>query len=48
VVLYLDGDVERQYTVITAQRGALRGRRVVAGREEECAYALAGRRAVSA
>jgi hypothetical protein len=48
VVLYLDGDVERQYTVITAQRGALRGRRVVAGREEECAFALAGRRAVSA
>lgn len=48
VVLYVDGDVERQYTVITAQRGALRGRRVVAGREEECARSLAARRAVSA
>ena len=35
VVLYVDDEVERQYTVITAQRGALRGRRVVAGREGE-------------
>jgi hypothetical protein len=38
VVLYLDGGGrERQYTVITAQRGVLRGRRIVRGREDECA-----------
>ncbi len=38
VVLYFDGtDGERQCTVVTATRGALRGRRVVRGREEECA-----------
>jgi hypothetical protein len=38
VVLYSDdGAGERQNTVITATRGALRGRRVVAGREQECA-----------
>lgn len=37
VVLYIDGDArEQQFTVITASRGALRGRRVVAGREREC------------
>jgi hypothetical protein len=36
VVLYVDeGSGEQQYTVITATRGALRGQRVVAGREEE-------------
>lgn len=38
VVLYID-DVpghEHQFTVITAARGPLRGRRVVAGREGEC------------
>ena len=36
VVLYIDdGSGERQYTVITATRGALRGRRVVAGREDD-------------
>jgi DNA polymerase (family X) len=36
VVLYLDGDGgDQQYTVITASRGPLRGRRVVAGRETE-------------
>jgi hypothetical protein len=37
VVLYHDaGDGERQHTVITATRGPLFGRRVVAGREREC------------
>jgi len=38
VVLYADGGGgERQATVITARRGVLRGRRVVAGREADCA-----------
>jgi hypothetical protein len=38
VVLYSDhGAGEHQYTVITAGHGPLRGRRVVAGREDECA-----------
>jgi hypothetical protein len=38
VVLYSDsGDGERTYTVVTADGGALRGRRVVRGRENECA-----------
>lgn len=37
VVLYHDGGRgERQNTVITAERGPLRGRRIVRGREEEC------------
>jgi DNA polymerase (family X) len=38
VVLYgVDKDhAERQYTVVTAARGALAGRRVVRGREGEC------------
>ncbi len=37
VVLYVDGGRdERQYTVVTARRGALKGRRVVRGREGEC------------
>ena len=37
VVLYYDGaDGERQHTVITATRGPLAGRRIVAGREGEC------------
>jgi putative hydrolase len=37
VVLYYDeGSGERQHTVITATRGPLRGRRVVAGREQAC------------
>ena len=36
VVLFVDTDHgDRQYTVITAARGSLRGRRVVAGRESE-------------
>jgi DNA polymerase (family X) len=37
VILYTHEDTEeRQWTVITSQRGALRGKRVVAGHEEEC------------
>ena len=46
VFLYFDGrGVERQGTVITAQRGPLRGLRIVRGREEECLdhYARGGR-----
>ena len=38
VVVYCDdGAGERQYTVVTAPSGPLRGRRVVRGREPECA-----------
>jgi hypothetical protein len=38
VVLYADGDGhERQHTVITAEHGTLRGRRIVRGREDDCA-----------
>lgn len=38
VVVYSDGDAgERQATVVTETRGALRGRRIVRGREAECA-----------
>ena len=38
VVIYYDGhDGERQCTVITSQRGSLAGKRIVRGREEECA-----------
>jgi hypothetical protein len=37
VVLYFDGHgAERQCTVITAERGPMRGRRIVRGREAEC------------
>lgn len=38
VVLYgVDKDhAERQYTVVTATRGTLAGRRVVRGREAQC------------
>ncbi|MGZ8443952.1 MAG: helix-hairpin-helix domain-containing protein [Candidatus Binatia bacterium] len=37
VILYYDGpDGERQSTVITSQRGALIGERIVRGRESEC------------
>jgi hypothetical protein len=32
-----DGSIARQYTVITAERGVLRGRRIVRGRERQCA-----------
>jgi hypothetical protein len=38
VILYVDaGHHERQYTVVTARLGPLAGRRVVRGRETECA-----------
>jgi putative hydrolase len=38
VILYYDGGAsERQCTVITSQFGALKGMRIVRGREEECA-----------
>lgn len=38
VVIYYDADgSESQCTVITSERGPLRGRRIVRGREEECA-----------
>ena len=42
VVIYVDGGRgERQYTVVTASRGPLQGKRVVRGREAEClAYYL--------
>ena len=36
VLFYDDGRAEGQYTVVTAQTGRLRGRRVVRGREFEC------------
>jgi hypothetical protein len=37
VILYVDGGLEeRQWTVITSQRGRLRGKRIVRGREDEC------------
>jgi DNA polymerase (family X) len=48
VILYYDGrGGERQATVITSQYGALKGKRIVRGREEECAryYGAALRRA---
>jgi hypothetical protein len=36
-VLYYDGGRgERQCTVITSQRGALKGQRIVRGHEAEC------------
>lgn len=44
VVLYADGGQgERQYTVVTARRGPLRGKRVVRGREMECLALYRGR-----
>jgi hypothetical protein len=36
VVVYLDDGAGRQWTVVTEPRGALAGRRVVRGREDEC------------
>lgn len=37
VVIYVDGGRgERQYTVVTASRGPMQGKRVVRGREAEC------------
>ncbi len=44
VVLYVDGSgTERQYTVITAYTEPLAGRRIVRGREAECAAHYAAR-----
>jgi DNA polymerase (family 10) len=44
VVIYYDTDgSERQCTVITSERGPLRGKRIVRGREEECARFYARR-----
>jgi len=44
VVMYFDGrDGERQHTVVTATTGALKGQRVVRGREVECAAYYAER-----
>jgi putative hydrolase len=41
VVIYCDGaDGERRWTVITAEYGPLHGRRIVRGRERECASLL--------
>ncbi len=51
MVLYYDGGQgERQCTVVTAERGPLSGRRVVRGREAECAefYHQAGEKALAA
>jgi hypothetical protein len=37
VVLYVDGGRgERRYTIVSALRGVLKGRRIVRGREAEC------------
>lgn len=37
VLLYVrEGQEERQYTVITARRGVMRGQRIIAGHEREC------------
>lgn len=36
VIYYDDPDGEHQYTVVTAQRGPLAGRRIVKGREAQC------------
>jgi hypothetical protein len=43
VVVYAEDPAhhERQYTVVTALRGALAGQRVVRGRESECTAAEA-------
>jgi hypothetical protein len=50
VVLYCEdpSHAERQYTVVTAQRGPLAGRRVVRGRESDCAAWYAARRSTIA
>ena len=43
VLLYCEGpDGDQQATVITAEFGALRGRRIIPGREHECAAYYAG------
>jgi hypothetical protein len=43
ILYYDDGHGERQCTVVTARHGALAGRRIVRGREDECAAHYAGR-----
>ncbi len=50
VVIYLDDGRQDQWTVVTARSGALRGKRVVRGREQECAahYAAEGKERVPA
>jgi DNA polymerase (family 10) len=49
VVIYADGGQgERQYTVVTARRGPLKGRRIVRGREPECFAFYRGRGAARA
>jgi DNA polymerase (family X) len=35
VIYYEKGGIEKQFTIITAKSGALKGKRVVRGREEE-------------
>jgi hypothetical protein len=45
ILYYDDGQGERQCTVITARHGPLAGRRIVRGREDECAAHYAGRAA---
>jgi DNA polymerase (family 10) len=48
VVLYFHGaEGERQCTVITSERGLLKGKRIVRGREEECALWYASRSATT-
>jgi putative hydrolase len=49
VVLYFhtDGSPEAQCTVVTETQGALRGKRVVRGRERECAAHYAEQTAVA-
>jgi putative hydrolase len=45
VVIYGDGAANGRWTVVTAQGGPLRGRRIVRGREDECAPHYARARA---
>jgi len=47
IVYWDDGSGERQCTVVTADRGALKGRRVVRGREAESEHAPAASVALS-
>lgn len=46
VVIYCDGaGQEHQYTVITSERGAVKGRRIVRGRDEQSDHTIERRRA---
>ena len=48
VVIYRDdADGAGQWTIVTARYGSLTGKRIVRGREAECARYTAGRRVVS-